>query len=70
MAAHISDEPGRVAASQHVASNEYNIYGQPGYFTVNFTSPYNSLHQISGFKSEHDAQTWIEETRRLMKTCR
>jgi len=53
-----------------VASNEYNIYGQPGYFTVNFTSPYNSLHQISGFKSEHDAQTWIDETRRLMKTCR
>lgn len=64
MAAHISDEPASVAHTQ------YNIYGRPGYFTVNFTSPYNSLHQISGFKSEHDAQAWIDETKLLIATYR
>jgi hypothetical protein len=69
----IPDEPAPVASSQYVASSEYNIYGRPGHFTVNFTSPYNSLHslhQISGFKSEHDAQAWIDETRLLAKTYR
>jgi hypothetical protein len=68
MAANISDEPGPVASRQYVASNEYNIYGRPGHFTVNFRSPYNSLHQISGFKSEHDARAWIDEARLLVKT--
>ena len=70
MTAHISDKPGPAASNQCVASNEYNIYGRPGHFTVNFTSPYNSLHQISGFRSEHDAQAWINEARLLVKTYR
>ena len=64
MAADIFDEPA------FMASDQYKIYGSPGYFTVNFTSPYNSVHQISGFKSEHDARAWIEEARLLIKTYR
>ena len=50
------------------SNNEFNIYGQPGCFTVNFRSPYNALHQISGFKTEDDAQSWVKETRRLIAT--
>src|SRR5271170_2791232 len=34
-----------------------NGQGQPGCFTVNFRSPNNALHQISGFKTEDDAQS-------------
>lgn len=70
MAAHISDELGPVASSRRAVSSEYSIHGRPGHFTVNFTSPYNSLHQISGFQSERDAQAWIDETRLLVKTYR
>jgi hypothetical protein len=51
-----------------VTESEYNIYGQPGYFTVNFTSPY--MHQMSGFQSEEDAQAWIAETKLLVETYR
>ena len=47
--------------------NEYNIYGQPGHFTVNFISPHNSIHQISGFKTEDDAQAWIAEAKVLIE---
>ena len=68
MAADIFNEPGPVVSRQYLASKGYNIYGRPGHFTVNFTSPYNSLHQISGFKSEHDARAWIDEARLLEKT--
>jgi hypothetical protein len=53
-----------------MVSNQYTICGQPGYFTVNFTSPHNAIHQITGFKSEDDAQAWIEETKRLVGTYR
>jgi hypothetical protein len=49
----------------HPAS-EYNIYGQAGYITVNFKSPYNSMHQISGFKTEDDAKAWIAETKAMI----
>ncbi len=52
------------------STDAYNILGQPGFFTVNFTSPLNSLHQISGFKTEDDAQAWIAEARRLVGTYR
>jgi hypothetical protein len=48
--------------------SEFTIYGQPGCFTVNFRSPNNALHQISGFKTEDDAQSWVKETRRLIAT--
>jgi hypothetical protein len=48
------------------AAERYHIYGEPGYFTVNFTSPHNSLHQISGFKTEEDAHAWIAETKKLL----
>ncbi|MGD0104713.1 MAG: hypothetical protein ABSC06_11820 [Rhodopila sp.] len=47
-------------------SAEYAIYGQPGDFTANFRSPYNSIHQISGFKTEDDARAWIAETKLLV----
>jgi hypothetical protein len=46
--------------------NVYNIYSQSGFFTVNFRSPYNSMHQISGFKTEDEAHAWIAETKLLM----
>ena len=45
---------------------EYNIVGQAGYITANFRSPYNSMHQISGFKTERDARAWIAEARLLI----
>ena len=48
-------------------TNGFNIYGRPGCFTVNFRSPHNALHQISGFKTEDDAQSWVK-TRRLVAT--
>ena len=56
--------------SASVPLNQYVIYGNPGCFTVNFISPYNSLHQISGFKSKDDAHAWIEETKLLAGTYR
>jgi hypothetical protein len=49
------------------STNEFAIHG-PGCFTVNFRSPNNALHQISGFKTEDDAQSWVKETRRLIAT--
>jgi hypothetical protein len=42
----------------------YTIYGKPGYFTVRYTSPHNSLHQFSGVRSEDDVQAWIAELSR------
>jgi len=45
---------------------EYNIYGEPGDFTAKFRSPYNSIHQISGCKTEDDARAWIAETKLLV----
>jgi hypothetical protein len=47
-------------------TTEYNVYGQAGCFTVDFTSSYNSIHQISGFKTEDDAQAWVAEARLLV----
>jgi hypothetical protein len=60
MADRISDE------RDSIVSDQYKIGGQPGCFTVNFTSPYNSIHQISGFKSEDEAQAWIAEAKLLI----
>jgi hypothetical protein len=48
--------------------DDFNIIARAGLFTVNFRSPYNSLHQISGFKTEHDAQAWVAEARHLAAT--
>jgi hypothetical protein len=64
MTKNISDE------SAPPPPNEYNIYGRDGFFVVNFTSPYNSLHQISGFKTKDDAQAWIAEAKHLAETYR
>jgi hypothetical protein len=47
-------------------TSEYNIYGKAGYITVAFKSPYNSMHQISGFKTEDDAKAWIAETKAMI----
>lgn len=55
-----------VGESMPKLESEYNIYGEAGYITVNFKSPYNSMHQISGFKSEDDAKAWIAETKALI----
>jgi hypothetical protein len=46
-------------------AHDYHIYERLGYFTVNFTSPQNSVHQINGFTSEEDAHAWIAETKKL-----
>jgi hypothetical protein len=43
------------------STTEYNIYGRAGCFTVNFASPNNLIHQVSGFRTEGDAQTWVSE---------
>jgi hypothetical protein len=45
---------------------EFNIYGGMGCFTVDFPSPYNSIHQITGFKTEDAARDWIAETQILI----
>jgi hypothetical protein len=50
--------------------DDYIIHGHVGYFTVSFTSPFNSTHQISGFKTEDDAQSWIAEAKLLIGTYR
>jgi hypothetical protein len=50
--------------------DDYIICGHTGYFTVSFTSPFNSTHQISGFKTEDDAQCWIAEAKLLVGTYR
>jgi hypothetical protein len=60
MADRISDE------RPSLVPDQYRIQGQPGCFTVNFRSPYNSMHQISGFKSEDEAQAWIAEAKLLI----
>jgi hypothetical protein len=49
-------------------TTEYNIYGQAGCFTINFSSSYNTMHQISGFKTEDVAQAWVAEARLLVGT--
>jgi hypothetical protein len=49
-------------------TTEYNIYGQAGCFTINFASSYNTMHQISGFKTEDVAQAWVAEARLLVGT--
>jgi hypothetical protein len=53
-----------------MASNPYSITGEAGHYTVKFQSPHNAVHQVSGFKSEDDAQAWITDTRRITKTSR
>lgn len=45
---------------------EYDAHGQPGSFTAKVMSPHNSLHQVSGFKSADDAQTWVREATLLI----
>jgi hypothetical protein len=64
MAEHVMETIATTSASP------YTIYGEPGCFTVKFTSPHNTLHQFSGFKSEDDALAWIAETRVLAQTYR
>jgi hypothetical protein len=56
--------------SATTTTSPYAISGEPGCFTVKFTSPHNTLHQFSGFKSEDEAQAWIAETRVLAQTYR
>jgi hypothetical protein len=64
MADRISDE------RDSIVSDQYKIGGQPGCFTIHFRSPHNSMHQISGFKSEDEVQAWIAEAKLLIRTYR
>lgn len=48
--------------------DQYDIDGSPGQFTARFTSPYNTLHQISGIRSRDDAIAWITEARLLARS--
>ncbi len=34
-------------------------------FTARFTSPHNTIHQVSGFKSEDEAQAWMAEAQNM-----
>ena len=48
--------------------DQYDINGSPGQFVARFTSPYNTLHQISGVQSRDEAIAWIVETRHLIRS--
>jgi hypothetical protein len=50
------------------SSSEYEIFSDGGVFAVRFNSPFNSIHRMSGFKTEDDAQAWIAEAKLLMRT--
>ncbi len=64
MADHISGEPASIVR------DDCNITAQAGYYAVNFVLPHNAIHQITGFKSEHDAKTWVAEVKHLVRTDR
>lgn len=49
---------------------EFNIVARAGFFIVNFRSPYNSMHQTNGLKTEEDARAWLAEARHLAGTYR
>ena len=48
-------------------TDRYDIAGSPGQFTARFISPYNTLHQTSGFQTKDEALAWINETGKLTR---
>ena len=48
-----------------VEREDSRVSCQNGFYTARVVSPFNSVHQITGFKSREDAIAWVSQTQFL-----